>query len=421
MNRRLKILMSAYACEPGKGSEPEVGWQWALQMSRFHDVTVLTRANNRTAIEGARAQLAELTCPPRFVYHDLAPLWTKLKKRLNATQLYYIQWQRSARARVSALHREHRFDLLHHTTFASCRYPIAITGHGTASLWGPVGGMESVPVSLLSWRHPLSVLKEIARNASNAFQSSVAGPLRGRASACSKVLASTEAMQRVLRELGIDSELMPTIGMNPEELPFREHSRAAGPLRIVYAGNLMAFKGLALVIEAMHRSGTDSTLTLIGSGDQQASLEDLARRLGLASRVRFLGRLPRADVLRLYPDYDLSVFLSLRDTGGYAVLESMLNELPVICFDCGGPALAVQPECGIRIPVTNRDAVVNAIASALRFYDQDRTALRRHGKNARAAVLTNYSWENKAREMDRIYQATTSGSSTSSATGARVR
>ena len=48
---RLRVLISAYACEPGKGSEPEVGWQWALQMARFHDVTVLTRTNNREAIE----------------------------------------------------------------------------------------------------------------------------------------------------------------------------------------------------------------------------------------------------------------------------------------------------------------------------------------------------------------------------------
>ena len=53
MSKRLKVLISAYACEPGKGSEPEVGWQWALQMARHHDVTVLTRANNRQAIEPA--------------------------------------------------------------------------------------------------------------------------------------------------------------------------------------------------------------------------------------------------------------------------------------------------------------------------------------------------------------------------------
>src|ERR1700686_5022098 len=48
----LRILLSAYACEPGKGSEPGVGWHWAVEMARLgHRVTVLTRQNNRAGIE----------------------------------------------------------------------------------------------------------------------------------------------------------------------------------------------------------------------------------------------------------------------------------------------------------------------------------------------------------------------------------
>src|ERR1700720_4879126 len=53
MSLRLRVLLSAYACEPHKGSGPEVGWQWALQMARFHDVTVLTQSKNRPVIERA--------------------------------------------------------------------------------------------------------------------------------------------------------------------------------------------------------------------------------------------------------------------------------------------------------------------------------------------------------------------------------
>src|SRR5215510_12679494 len=69
MSQRLKVLISAYACEPGKGSEPEVGWQLALHMARLHDVTVLTRANNRQSIETG---LASHDGPhPKFIYYDL--------------------------------------------------------------------------------------------------------------------------------------------------------------------------------------------------------------------------------------------------------------------------------------------------------------------------------------------------------------
>src|SRR2546422_9912961 len=96
----LKVLISAYACEPDKGSEPEVGWQWALQMSRFHDVTVLTRENNRANIE---RELPRLTGPkPVFIYFDLAPVLLRMKKNLRMHRGYYVLWQRAANKIIEA-------------------------------------------------------------------------------------------------------------------------------------------------------------------------------------------------------------------------------------------------------------------------------------------------------------------------------
>ena len=72
MPRRLRVLMSAYACEPGKGSEPGVGWNLAKAMATRHDVWVVTRANNRPVIE---SELEEQPVPNlHFLYYDL-PRW----------------------------------------------------------------------------------------------------------------------------------------------------------------------------------------------------------------------------------------------------------------------------------------------------------------------------------------------------------
>lgn len=97
MHRRLRVLISAYACEPDKGSEPEVGWQWALQMARFHDVTVLTRANNKPGIEAKLATLRGQRPVPTFVYHEESNFLQGTKQRLSSLKLYYVLWQRSAR------------------------------------------------------------------------------------------------------------------------------------------------------------------------------------------------------------------------------------------------------------------------------------------------------------------------------------
>src|SRR5437763_11946548 len=112
MAQRLKVLISAYACEPFKGSEPEVGWQWALQMARFHDVTVLTRANNHEPIKRGLRALPPDQPVPRFVYFDCSPWLLALKRVFGLTQLYYILWQKGARTVVAELHRRNSFDLL---------------------------------------------------------------------------------------------------------------------------------------------------------------------------------------------------------------------------------------------------------------------------------------------------------------------
>ena len=115
MGRRLKVLLSAYACEPGKGSEPGVGWNWAKQITRFHDVWIITRANNKDPIE--RALTNEPMPNVHWVYFDL-PRWLRFwKKRQRGIQLYYYLWQIGAYFKTMRLHREVRFDLVHHVTF----------------------------------------------------------------------------------------------------------------------------------------------------------------------------------------------------------------------------------------------------------------------------------------------------------------
>ena len=56
----MKVLLSAYACEPNKGSEPGVGWNWAIEIARLgHKVWVLTRANNQPSIDSKYLSLPE--------------------------------------------------------------------------------------------------------------------------------------------------------------------------------------------------------------------------------------------------------------------------------------------------------------------------------------------------------------------------
>ena len=140
----MKLLISAYACEPGRGSEAGVGWNCVLQAARFHEVWVLTRKNNREPIENA------LQTDPlenvRFVYFDL-PRWSRFwKRRTRGLQLYYYLWQIGAYFVARKLHRRVGFDLTHHVTFVNYWLPSLLPLLPVPFLWGPVGGGESAPV-----------------------------------------------------------------------------------------------------------------------------------------------------------------------------------------------------------------------------------------------------------------------------------
>ncbi len=406
MSRRLRVLISAYACEPNKGSEPEIGWQWALQMARFHDVTVLTRCNNRLAIEQGLKSVGEKQPLPKFVYHDCNAFLLGIKRRSKLIKLYYVLWQKSAREMIQRLHDLKHYDLMHHVTFSAFRYPTAIWGHGVPCVWGPIGGIESVPTRLLPWDHLSSLAHEGLRNLNNALQSSANYVLPKRARATTLILAATPEMQQAFEKLGFAAELIPSMGLKTQELPHHPHRASEGPLRLLFVGNIITLKGIDLALDALKASGTNATFTLLGSGNYLAGVKRQAKKLGLVERTIFLGRLPRDQVLKMYRDYDVFVFPSLHDTGGYAVIEAMFNELPVICLDCGGPAIAIRSGCGIRVPLGPRPKMIAELAAAIRRYDRDRQAMLADGKAAREVVLKFFDWDKKGEEMNELYLAT---------------
>lgn len=402
--KRLKVLISAFACQPNKGSEPEVGWQWAMQMSLYHDVTVLTRIYHRAVIERALEPFRGKRPLPQFVYHEEGPLLCWLFERYNIIRIYYVFWQLSAWKVISKLNRETSFDLMHHVTIAGFRFNTAIWNHGVATIWGPVGGILSIPWRLLPWKHPKPLLFELFRSINNFLQSFPFNFLPKRVQMTTITLVSTKEMQKVFQALGLEARLMPTIGLNTRLLPEPASRSHKGPLKMLFAGSIITLKGIDLAIQAVAEAGTDATFTIIGNGPFMDSARKLVRQLGIESKVEFRGRLPLSEVLRSYGDYDLFLFPSLHDTGSFAVIEAMTCGLPVICVDSGGPSIAVKEGSGVKVPVGSRKEVVTGLAEAIRLYDRDRELLLEHGRAAREVVLREYDWENKGRELDEVYR-----------------
>ena len=140
----MKILISAYACEPNIGSEQGIGWNWSHEIARRgHQVWVITRKNNRKVIEdyfSKHANIPGLT----YVYYDLPEKITTLKP-LMGVYIYYELWQRGIVSLAKKLENKENFDLVHHLTFGVFRQNTFLYKLRKPLYIGPVGGGEITP------------------------------------------------------------------------------------------------------------------------------------------------------------------------------------------------------------------------------------------------------------------------------------
>lgn len=402
---RPKVLILAFACEPDFGSEPEVGWRWATEMSKFADITVITDEGHREAVEAKLQHLGTATPLPTFHFFGPGPKKSRLF-RWFGYRGYYRAWMRKVRPFISALHARESFDLMHHVTYAGCRFPTAVWGHGAPVIWGPVGGVEPMPLNAMPWSQPKTAIFEMVRNVGNWM---IGGHLKRGGSQSALVLASTEESRSAFRRAGIDAEVESAIGIEPDCLAEARHRSNSTHIRLVFAGRLLALKGIALAIRAVAQV-PKAILTIIGEGPFGAPARALVKALKVESQIEFRPPLKRPDLLKEYQAHDVLIYPSFHDSGGFVVLEAMASGLPVICLESGGPAIAVQGGCGIKVPVGNQNEMVQEIAGAIRRYEADRALIEEEGANARRRVEEQYLWSHKAERMAARYRSVNSRS-----------
>lgn len=360
----MKILLSAYACEPHKGSEPAVGWNWMLALvEQGHDVTVLTRANNRTVIE-AEIESCSLSVQP--AYYDL-PSWCRRWKRWpGGLYFYYLLWQAGAYRRARKLHQAAPFDLVQHITFVTFRQPSFMGRLGIPFLLGPVGGGETSPRQLRAGMNRSGRFREMVRDILIRFARF--DPLMRRTFSQASLIACTtgETLQRIPQQFRTKCVVQPAIGIEPPaEAP---PSQPPTP-SFLYIGRLLDWKGLHLVLRAMPevlRRAPNARLKIVGQGRDARWLKQVAEECGVASHVDWVPQLPHSEIAAAYRGHTAFVFPSLHDSGGMVVLEALAARLPVLCLACGGPGIFVDPSCGIVIDATQSESEVqHSIAAAM--------------------------------------------------------
>jgi len=360
----LKILISALACEPGKGSELEVGFRAVLAAAIRHEVWVLTNTATipivRRAIEGySWADRVHLEGIYFDVDDELYPQLTT-----PGFHRYYDRWQRKAAAYAVELDRRIDFDVVHHVTLAAHWTRAGVAEVDKPLVWGPVGGAVETPLSLLGelgWR---GLVEDASRFIARRLLARV-GPAHLAQQRAVVVFAQNKDTEHAIRTGGRLRVLSNATSVDVRDVA------ASGTRRkdIVFAGRLLPWKGGRLAVRTLrYVQHPDAMLRIFGEGSERRRILRAARRWGVADRVRFEGRMRRDDLLQVVATAGALLHPAFHDEAGLAVAEALSLGTPVVCLDRGGPPELLRHWPGAHaesVRPQSSDSTARALAAAI--------------------------------------------------------
>lgn len=157
-----------------------------------------------------------------------------------------------------------------------------------------------------------------------------------------------------------------------------------------YPNLLNAFNQLSSEFSHAH-------LAIIGTGEEQANIEELAAQLGLIPRVHFLGL--QRNVHEWMSAADLFVLSSAWEGFGLVVAEAMACERVVVATDCGG-VKEVLGDSGILVPAKDSPALAKGLEKGLKLSS---SIAQNNGKKSRQRVIEYYSLSSQAEKWLKLY------------------
>jgi glycosyltransferase involved in cell wall biosynthesis len=400
----MKILVSAYACEPGRGSEGEIGWRMVRALAAEHEVWVITRANLRAVHERAFASEGR-PGNLHFVYFDLPWILRFYKRGKRLFLVYYYLWQLGIAVQAWKL-RGKRFDLMHHLIGGMDWMPSGLALLPGPFLWGPVGS-ENTPAVI---RRQLSLISRVAdasRLVIRWWMRTMDPMVRLTRARASVILSHTPenmpsrcaSKVRAFTQTGIHAS-------SDLALPKRSFERAQS-LRIVFAGDLKEWKGARFAVQAALRlfeARPDADMHVIGDGPLRDELHRLVAAHPHGQRVTFLGKLPMRDLLRELHDGDVFIYPSFHHGLATVVLQAMLTGLPVVCIEGDATGRIIGSTAGITVPLRDGCKPEHDLAEALGQLASDEPRRRRLAVAARDVALRDYDYGELAHRLTQVYQ-----------------
>jgi len=394
-----RILITAYAVNPYKGSEDAMGWNMILQATRYHKVIAVTRKNNRSAIDryiNEHPEMADQFSRLSFLYFDWPQQLLGWKKGPVLSMIYYYGWQLTLALWLKK--QELDVDIVHNLNFHNDWTPSFLWILGKPMVWGQVGHHPLIPKEFI---RPVYGRKAYYQDRFLWLLKNIFWYLDPFLAICKHkasliICMNTEAVKKLRLKKNFIVHPSVAADKGVEADPTLSHAR----FKVLSIGRFVPLKGFDLTIKsfakfysALHKDKQQTViLTLAGSGPYQKQLKQMANDLGIEKAIRFKEWVPRDEVDTLYGRASVFLFPS-HEGAGMVVPEAMSYGLPVVCLQNCGPGELVHPDSGLAVPYAGYDLTVDLIADQLSklFTNPDRMKFEKKLSAARYKEL--FRWD----------------------------
>lgn len=404
----MNILINAYACAPNWGSEQGMAWHWITELAKMHNLYVITEGEWKKEIEEAVA-LLDVKDNIHFYYNPVSDkirtmCWNQGDWRF---YWYYRKWQKKTLTIARQICSEHRIDIIHQLNMIGFREPGYLWNiYDTHYIWGPVGGMEIVPLSYLSGMPLSKKTKYIVKNMLNHLQIRYSTRVCKAIHRADIVIAATQGTYNSFVKL---HHIKP-VYMNEAGCTILEqhtaHNFNKDQLDILWVGRFLDTKKLDIAIRTIAKvKDLPVFLHIVGNGSdtENAMYQQMADKMGISNNIKWYGKLANKKVQEMMNQMDLFLFTSVLEGTPHVVLEAITNCLPILCIDTCGQGQLVNEAIGWKVPLTNPQQNSTDFAAILRRIIINRDEIKQKSDNCKQRQRK-LSWENKLVTMNKIYQ-----------------
>lgn len=389
-----RVLLSAYACSPIRGSEPGNGWAWASSLAKSgYEVWCITNTEDKDEIE--KEKLKQQLDNLHFCY--VTPPFGLDKYLLNTNSkkiyLHYYLWRKSGAKKAIQLHKKLKFNIAHHVTFGSLQQGTFLWKLENVKLiFGPAGGGQKALPELKeyfgkAWK------TEIIRSVFSDLSFKISNTLKQTLKKSAHILVTNKETENLIKKtpyynsskvhMMLDNAVPPS--MENISIPDKKYGDT---LQLLWVGRMLPRKGLNLVLHALSfiPNNIKYQLTIIGGGECFEKIDEWVSKYSLKKeQLNIKGQIPFQDVIEYYKRSDIFVFCSLRDSCPAQLNEAMAFGLPPIVLDIHGSSLAVPDNCGVKVKPTTPIHTAESIANEI-------TALYNDKKRLNELSLNSYNY-----------------------------